>query len=310
MTRNRPIPVLLALLGLLASCGRGEVASSATTDIPRPPLRVVAIGDLHGHLDLAQRALRLAGAIDAGGSWIGGKLVVVQTGDQIDRGDEDRAVIDLFDALAAGAAAAGGRVISLLGNHETKNVEGRYEYVEPTSMGAFAGFYDHGKGDADALRFPPELRGRRAAFRPGGPYAMRLSQRPVLAQVDGTLFVHGGIAPRYVEQGIVPLNELARRWMRGPIAGMPALLQERDSPLWDRTYSANVAAEDCARLDRMLPAFRAGRLVIGHSVQPSGINPACGGKVWRVDTGMWLRSPGPLEVLEITGGATRVLKGD
>src|SRR5580700_4901918 len=56
--------------------------------------RIVAIGDLHGDLDHARRALRLAGAIDVQDQWTGGRLVVVQTGDEIDRGDDDRSILD------------------------------------------------------------------------------------------------------------------------------------------------------------------------------------------------------------------------
>jgi len=41
--------------------------------ISRPaPERLVAIGDLHGDLEHARRALRLAGAIDARDHWAGG----------------------------------------------------------------------------------------------------------------------------------------------------------------------------------------------------------------------------------------------
>src|SRR4051812_23194950 len=61
------------------------------------PARLVAIGDLHGDLDATRRVLRLAGAIDASDRWIGGALVVVQTGDMLDRGDGERAIVDLFD---------------------------------------------------------------------------------------------------------------------------------------------------------------------------------------------------------------------
>src|SRR4030042_85059 len=61
--------------------------------------RVVAVGDLHGDLTAARAALRLGGAIDAADRWIGGDLVVVQTGDEIDRGDADREIIDLFSRL-------------------------------------------------------------------------------------------------------------------------------------------------------------------------------------------------------------------
>src|ERR1700733_10552472 len=91
----------LALVLLLA-CDRGRVdeperpAPPAPAPAPPPPAasslsttvtpsgteRIVAIGDLHGDLDHTRRALRLAGAIDAGDRWTGGHLVVVQTGDE------------------------------------------------------------------------------------------------------------------------------------------------------------------------------------------------------------------------------------
>src|SRR4051794_29951374 len=68
--------------------------------LSRPaPARVVAIGDLHGDLDHARRALRLAGAVDAQDKWVGGALVVVQTGDEVDRGDDDRTILDLVESL-------------------------------------------------------------------------------------------------------------------------------------------------------------------------------------------------------------------
>jgi len=90
---------------------------------------IVAIGDVHGDLDATRSALRLAGAIDAEDRWIGGQLVVVQTGDQLDRGDEERAILDLFDRLRSQAAAAGGAFHALLGNHELMNAKGDLRYV-------------------------------------------------------------------------------------------------------------------------------------------------------------------------------------
>ncbi|MCA9658976.1 MAG: calcineurin, partial [Myxococcales bacterium] len=51
--------------------------------------RIVALGDVHGDLEATRHALRIAGAIDGDDRWIGGDLVVVQTGDQLDRGDDE-----------------------------------------------------------------------------------------------------------------------------------------------------------------------------------------------------------------------------
>lgn len=43
--------------------------------------REVAFSDVHGDIEAARAALQLAGAIDDEDRWIGGDLVVVQTGD-------------------------------------------------------------------------------------------------------------------------------------------------------------------------------------------------------------------------------------
>jgi len=48
-------------------------------------------------------------------------------------------------------------------------------------------------------------------------------------------------------------------------------------------------------------------MVVGHSVQPQGINAACDGKVWRIDVGLSAHYGGPLQVLQLTRGIPRVL---
>lgn len=103
------------------------VACSASTS--RDESRIVAIGDVHGDLQATRAALRLAGAIDEQDHWVGGNLTVVQTGDQLDRGEDEQAILDLFDALGEEAAAAGGAFYPLLGNHELMNAKGDLRYV-------------------------------------------------------------------------------------------------------------------------------------------------------------------------------------
>src|SRR5262245_54913207 len=179
-------------------------AAAAATAVPAPaapaerdfrypaPERLIAIGDLHGDLARARAALRLGGAIDADDHWAGGKLTLVQTGDQIDRGDEDRDVLDLLGRLEQEAAAAGGRVVVLNGNHEIMNVQGDYRYVTPGSVSPFAGASPRsplargGKGPMSE---------RAAAFLPGGEYALKMAERDVVAVVGDSVFVHGAVLP-------------------------------------------------------------------------------------------------------------------
>ena len=283
-------------------------AAALSPRISRPAAeRVVAIGDLHGDLDHARRALRLAGATDASDHWIGGKLVVVQTGDAVDRGDDDRAIVDLLESLKQQASAAGGELVALLGNHEIMNAELDFRYV---TEGAFAAFAD--AADAGArrplYRLPPSARGRAAAFRPGGAYAAIESHRPLVVKVGDTVFVHGGILPKHVAYGLDRMNDELDAWLRGERPAPPEVVVAEDGPVWTRAYSAEDHAPACATLKEALAAMGAKMMVVGHTVQRAGINPACEGAVYRVDVGLSRYYGGPIQALELRGGAARVLR--
>jgi hypothetical protein len=88
------------------------------TALPQPD-RLIAIGDLHGDLQALKGALRVAGVLHARRDvWIGGSTVVVQVGDQLDRGDDELAILALIRKLQVQARSAGGALHVLLGNHE------------------------------------------------------------------------------------------------------------------------------------------------------------------------------------------------
>jgi hypothetical protein len=273
------------------------------------PERIVAIGDLHGDLAATRAALRLAHAVDDRDRWVGGKLTVVQTGDELDRGDDDRAIVELLDRLADSAHAAGGEVRALIGNHEVMNVSGDFRYV---TAGGFAAFRD---GDvrrvptAVSSQFPVEARGRLAAFFPGGPFALRLSQRNAVVVIGSTLFVHGGVTLPHVRYGLGRFNRELSRWMSGQ-GVEPALATQEDGPLWTRRYSDDAAPIDCAGLRETLAALGVERMVVGHTPHHDGISPACDEHVWRIDTGLSAYYGGPLQVLEIRGDKATVLRGE
>jgi hypothetical protein len=278
---------------------------SLSTKLSRPePERLVAIGDLHGDLDHARRALRLAGAIDAGDRWIGGPLVVVQTGDEIDRGDDDRAILDLVEDLKKQATAAGGELVALLGNHEIMNASLDFRYV---TAGGFAAFSPMAREDAGA---GPSLqeRGRAAAFGPGGVYSTLLARRPLFARVGDSVFVHGGVLPKHVAYGLDRMNDQLDDWLLGRQHAPPAVVTAEDGPVWTRVYSGEDGEADCSDLSRVLGQLGARRMVVGHTVQHHGVNSACGGSVWRIDVGLSHYFGGPIEALEIRGDSVTVLR--
>jgi hypothetical protein len=285
------------LVAALAGCDATPVASAsgpqaASSPAAAPPAasppaafalplpegaRVVAVGDVHGDADQLRRVLRAAGLIDAAAAWVGGRDVLVQTGDQLDRGDQERDVLDSLARWGREAAAVGGAVHVLVGNHEVMNAAGDLRYVTP---GGYAEFADVPGGDPAV---PEAQRGRVAAFRPGGPYATSLAEHPVVLQLGPIVFVHGGLHAEHVTYGVDRINAEARAWFAGQ-GPKPAVLDGPSAPVWSRRFSED--PPDCGALRASLAALGATAMVVGHTVQEGGINAACDGAVWRIDAGL------------------------
>jgi hypothetical protein len=294
-------PVRIALLiALLAACEKKHDPAPAPPPPPLPPAagctlspiplrlpapkRLVAIGDLHGDLGGARAALRAAGAINVSDSWIGGDLVIVQTGDVLDRGDDEQKILELLARLDTEARAQGGAIIQLIGNHELMNAAHDYRYVTPGQ--------DFG-ADRDRV------------LGPGGTWAKRFAQHDVVQIVGDTVFSHAGVIGDWTTH-VDDANQASRCWLDGQSKEPPDTLTHDDSPVWTRELaSPNV---DCARLEAALVALNAKRMVVGHTVQPH-VTSSCDGKLWRIDVGLAKLYDGPIEVLEITGTDTRVLTG-
>mmetsp|Transcript_34138 Transcript_34138/g.61554 ORF Transcript_34138/g.61554 Transcript_34138/m.61554 type:complete len:489 (-) Transcript_34138:410-1876(-) len=87
----------------------------------------------------------------------------------------------------------------------------------------------------------------------------------------------------------------------------PEYLRSREAVVWARTYSSEKQAHcDCERLQRTLQMLpNAKRMVVGHTIQRTGVNTACDGKVVRVDVGLSKGcTDGNVEVLEVLAGGT------
>lgn len=237
--------------------------------------KIVAIGDIHGDLSAAIKALKLAGVISLSIpnnetdiksiNWEGGNTFVVQLGDQIDRvrpnklvndlcaprdsglvDDEgsDLKIIWLFEKLNSQAMKKGGAVISVLGNHELMNVEGDFRYVSPREFKEFATFFKEKKKND---QFPHGYESRKRVFSPGGAIAKKLgSSRYSIVQVGSWVFVHGGISPRLAnEYTIDNVNTIIKDWLHGKtdattmkhVAEIYSSDDETYSPFWNRMYT-------------------------------------------------------------------------
>ena len=283
------------------------ILPAVDTDAYRSPAaaRVVAIGDLHGDLKAAKRAMLLAGAANDKGAWIGGQLVVVQTGDVLDRGNDEPELLAYLDQQEAAAQKAGGRVLRLNGNHEVMNVQGDFRYVTERGFAAYSS--EPSAGRPGVAEFSAEQRGRAAAFLPGGRQALRLAAFPVVWIVGDTVFAHGGVLPTHLRYGVDKINREIGAWMRGE-APLRTKLQGEKTPFWIRDYGETANAEVCTKLKSVLTALKAARLVVGHTPQKSGISFDCDRQLARIDVGLSAYyGENPTEVLEIAGGAMRVL---
>jgi len=271
-----------------------------------PCRRIVVIGDVHGDLWVLIQALRGAGVINQNLQWTAQPpdTTVVQLGDQVDsalRGNispwekiPDIDVLLFMNHLASIAAVHGGKVISLIGNHELMNVFGSFEYVSPTSMALTGG----------------QLQ-RRARFAPGGDIALLLAQRPVVVRIGSFVFCHAGLLPDHIRKingRIDMLNIVMYKVLRRfPIFQMDhEVLQEviisMEGMLWTRKYfeALQKPEEMSALATEVTTLLNCKAIVVGHTVMEH-ITPVSGGRIWFTDVGM-SRSFGEsqfVEVLEI-----------
>lgn len=309
-----PLPSIMSELESVAS-GRLSATRHPAAE------RIVAIGDVHGDVDAMRDALRNAGLIDNQDTWTGGKSVLVQVGDQLDRGNRERDIYRLLFQLQDSAPAAGGAVHILLGNHELMNMRLDFRYV---TKGGFADFESTSKRDskrvgkvpnevAKTIRaLPANMRARARALCVGGPLASELAERAHVAVIVGdNVFVHAGLTPRHftfggqdgkdAEQTLDYLNVATKQFLRGK-GKYPMVLRGGLSPVWMRDYSregVRNGSTECRMLAETLKMVNAKRMIVGHTPQSMGINSVCGGRVWRIDTGMSAAYGGVPEAIEI-----------
>jgi hypothetical protein len=250
--------------------------------------RIIAVGDVHGDLAQLRAVLEMANVINDEAQWIDrSNTVVVQVGDLLDRGPHDKGVLDFMMQLQAEAPTHGGKVVSILGNHELMNVMNQVHYVHPESVEFFEGAAN-----------------RKRQFSTEGVYGQWIRQNPLLHVEGSTLFVHAGLSPQFAVKGVEALNKEAREALsqkslrnldRTALFGV-------HGPIWTRlliTDAMNGRCKDVTESLALLPGVE--RMVVGHTPQRSGrVETYCDDTLIAVDVGLSKWMYGNLAALEIT----------
>lgn len=281
--------------------------------------RVVAVGDVHGAYDRFVGILRAAGLVDARARWSGGRAILVQTGDVLDRGPDSRKVLDLLRRLEREASRAGGRVHALVGNHEVMRMVWDWRDLSAGELAAFrtadsAELRERVYGvvaaqtaqqareekrphDEAAFRVqfmkevPLGYIEMRQAFDPMGDYGRWFREHNTVVKINGILFVHGGINAATAALGCEGINEAVRRDLavRNPSLEQAIAMfsSSETGPLWYRGLAEEPEPAFAPEVTGILKTLGARAIVIGHTVTAGfRITARFDGRVIQIDTGM------------------------
>jgi hypothetical protein len=246
--------------------------------------RIVIIGDIHGDIRRFKDILIDAKVINKNIEWIAEpkNTIVIQMGDQVDSINRDPSLdewevlpdvemIYFTNLLHKIALSKGGRVISLIGNHELMNSIGNYSYVSSKSL-----------NNDDSKRHD--------LFKPGGGLSAILSQRPIVAKIGKLLFCHAGLTMEHLSlltkhgKDISYINSIWKNFIKNGAVLLEdkeifdTIILGNDGILWTRDLN------NTGDVAKMLDSIGCHYMFVGHTVvdRVKIINE----RIWYTDTGI------------------------
>jgi hypothetical protein len=248
------------------------------------PDRLVIIGDIHGDIKRFKNILLDAKIINNNIEWIAEpqNTIVIQMGDQIDSLNrienndweviEDLEMIKFTDLLDKIANAKGGKVISIIGNHEFMNILGNYTYVSAKSI-------------ANNVKRRIEL------FKSGGQLSKILSDRPIIIKIGSLLFCHAGLTVSHLfvlqkyNKDIFYLNKLWKLFVNTNNINnsedseiFSKIILDDDGILWTRNLTIG------EELNIVLKSVNCNHMFVGHTVVDN--IKLINNNLWYTDTGI------------------------
>ena len=243
--------------------------------------RIIVIGDIHGDIKRFKNILIDASIINNDLEWIAQPLntFVVQVGDQIDSANRDINakeweilndinMINFTDTLDKIAIPKGGRVISLIGNHELMNVIGNFSYVSKNSY------------TSERINL----------FKPQGILSNILGNRPIVLKIGEHFFCHAGIKKEHLEllssynKDISYINEIWQSFLLNNKIQISdkelfdMLILNDSGILWTRTF------DDIEYIDDVLNKLNCSYIYTGHNLVDN--IKLYNNRIWQIDNGI------------------------
>ena len=253
---------LLLLIGLLIATLVWLPAAKLGAAAPAQPQRIVAVGDLHGDFNAWIDIARAAGLVDSQNRWAGGNTILVQVGDVTDRAPDSLKIIRNLMQLQKAARRTGGRVVTLVGNHEAMNMLGDLRYTTPGEFAAFANRGSAARREQTYQAFHTQIETvyramdpkmtpdaiqqawlkvtplgwveQRAAWKPDGELGAWARSNPAVLKIGDTVFVHGGISAEYSKFPIDDINRRVAAALTAVDDSPKSILNDPLGPLWYR----------------------------------------------------------------------------
>lgn len=235
------------------------------------PEKMLVLSDIEGNFQAFKLMLKGAGVIDDQFTWSFGNGHVVFLGDFFDRGLNVTEVLWLIYKLEDEAAAAGGKVHYILGNHEVLNLQGNTQYVRRKYMENIALL-----GEEYSEWF-----GRNSEL------GRWLRTKNAIEKIGDYVFCHGGISVETADSGmsLEEINTIARRFYGVPLADIDdprgkMVFDVEKGVFWFRQAARNRMPEE--DVTKVLAYAGAARMVVGHTLVPD-VTALYNGRVLCVD---------------------------
>jgi len=233
---------------------------------------ILAISDIESGYKTFRNFLINNKVIDEYLNWTFGNGHLVLVGDFVDRGFSTTQVLWFIYKLEQEAKKHGGYVHYILGNHELKNMQGKYDAASHKYSGVSAIL---GKQQNEL-------------YNPNSFIGKWMASKNTLELINGNLFAHGGLHPDLADSKISldEINKIIRSnyyklyYPKTKKTDEQLLISTRTGICWYRGYFKDDLTQE--QIENGLNKFDAKSIIVGHTLQ-SKVNRQYNGKVIGID---------------------------